>query len=363
MRLLVLLGVVIAASCHCLFAAETEEPPPGIVLQQHGHGAAITDADGMTLYFYLKDLPGKSICTAACLKLSPPAEAKADAAGHGNWSVVTRDDGSRQWAYRGKPLYRSLRDTARGDTNGEEFNGLWRVAFRPIPTPPGFGFVRTSLGQTLADPGQMTLYTLDKDNPDGSGCDTACLRAHPPITAPAMAHPIGAWTITLRPDGLRQWAFRGRPLYRSTQDVRSGDTFGDAPDKGWRAVILELPPALPAWVTIQQSDSGELFADAQGRTMYTFNPAGRASATSAEIDTHAPQVDWEPVLADPGAQRFGSWVPVARDDGRMQWTYRGLALFINTNDVTPGDILGVRGSDLRFATVMRSGAPMQGIGQ
>ena len=354
---------VIAILVPHLVVAAVDDPPAGIALQQHGHGWAITDPDGMTLYFYLKDSLGKSTCTAACSKVAPPAVAPGDAPTGDTWSVIVRDDGTRQWAYRGRPLYRSLRDSAPGDTNADEFNGLWRVAFRPILTPPGFGFVSTVLGQVLADQKQMTLYTLDKDKPDGSACDETCSRTWLPITAPALAHPIGEWSITVRQNGARQWVFRGRPLYRSAQDVRSGDTAGHTPDKGWRAVILEPPAALPGWVTLQQSDAGELLADAKGRTMYTFNPAGRGIATTVQVDTHAPQVDWEPVWAESGAQRFGSWVPVPRDDGRPQWSYRGLALFTNTNDVTPGDILGVRGSDLRFATIMRSGAPMQGIGQ
>ena len=358
-----LLALAIAILVPHIVVAAVDDPPAGIALQQHGHGWAITDPKGMTLYFYLKDSLGKSTCTAVCSKMSPPAVASGDAPTGGNWSAIVRDDGSRQWAYRGRPLYRSLRDSAPGDTNADEFNGLWRVAFRPIPMPPGFSFVSTALGQVLADQKQMTLYTLDKDKPDGSGCDESCSRDWLPITAPAMAHRFGEWSITLRSNGARQWVFRGRPLYRSAQDVRSGDIAGHTPDKGWRAVTLEPPPALPVWVTLQQSDAGELLADAKGRTMYTFTPAGRGTAASAEVDTHAPQVDWEPVWAEPGAQRFGSWVPVPRDDGRPQWSYRGLALFTNTNDVTPGDILGVRGSDLRFATVMRSGAPMQGIGQ
>lgn len=347
-----------------LALSAADDPPSGILLQQHGHGWVITDQNGMTLYFHLKDTPGKATCAGACLKLSPPVEASSDATNHGTWSVVVRDDGFRQWAFRGRALYRSLRDTAPGDTNAEEFNGLWRVAFRPIPTPPGFGFARTNLGQALADQRQMTLYTLEKDKPDGSACDAACLRSWPPVIAPAMAHSIGDWSVAVRPDGLRQWAFRGRPLYRSMLDVRAGETFGHNPDQAWRAVVLEPPPTLPVWVTIQQSDSGELFADAKGRTMYTYNPAGRATATTAEVDTHAPQVDWEPVVVEPStAQRIGSWVPVPRDDGRLQWSYRGLALFTNTNDVTPGDILGVRSSDQRFQTITRAGTPMQGAGQ
>ncbi len=41
---------------------------------------------------------------------------------------MTRDDGRRQWAYKGKPLYTWARDQQPGDRTGDGFNNLWRVA-------------------------------------------------------------------------------------------------------------------------------------------------------------------------------------------------------------------------------------------
>jgi predicted lipoprotein with Yx(FWY)xxD motif len=46
----------------------------------------------------------------------------------GDWTVVTREDGSKQWAYKGKPLYRWSKDAKPGDTNGNGFNNVWHVA-------------------------------------------------------------------------------------------------------------------------------------------------------------------------------------------------------------------------------------------
>ena len=44
-------------------------------------------------------------------------------------SVVTRDDGKKMWAYKGKPLYTFAKDTKAGDTNGDGFlNGAWHIA-------------------------------------------------------------------------------------------------------------------------------------------------------------------------------------------------------------------------------------------
>ena len=47
----------------------------------------------------------------------------------GEWTVVGRDDGSRQWAYKTKPLYTWAKDMKPGDVTGDGFlNGAWHVA-------------------------------------------------------------------------------------------------------------------------------------------------------------------------------------------------------------------------------------------
>ena len=44
------------------------------------------------------------------------------------YSIVTRDDGSKQWAYKGKPLYFWIKDQKPGDKTGDGVNNVWRVA-------------------------------------------------------------------------------------------------------------------------------------------------------------------------------------------------------------------------------------------
>jgi Secreted repeat of unknown function len=61
--------------------------------------------DGMTLYTFDGDLAGRSTCIGDCLAKAVPAEASDSAKKFGDWTVITRDDGSKQWAYKGKPLY------------------------------------------------------------------------------------------------------------------------------------------------------------------------------------------------------------------------------------------------------------------
>jgi len=91
-------------------------------------GKALVDAKGMTLYVFDKDAAGKSNCNGACTQIWPPLAAAADAKASGDWSVVARSDGSRMWAYKGRPLYAWRDDKAPGDTGGDGFNGLWHIA-------------------------------------------------------------------------------------------------------------------------------------------------------------------------------------------------------------------------------------------
>ena len=92
-------------------------------------GAVLTDARGMSLYTFDKDAGGKSACNGPCAANWPALKAEAsDAAGDG-YTVIARDDGSRQWAYKGKPLYTFAKDLKAGDITGDGFlNGVWHLA-------------------------------------------------------------------------------------------------------------------------------------------------------------------------------------------------------------------------------------------
>lgn len=93
-------------------------------------GTVLVDGKGMTLYTFDKDtMPGKSVCNGPCAQNWPPLPVAAGAEASGDWSVVARDDGSKQWAYKGKPLYTWVKDQKPGDTTGNGFlNGAWHVA-------------------------------------------------------------------------------------------------------------------------------------------------------------------------------------------------------------------------------------------
>lgn len=91
-------------------------------------GPVLTDDKGMTLYTFDKDGMGSSSCMDACAQNWPPLMAAKGDKAMGEYSIVTRPDGSMQWAYRGKPLYRWSKDMKPGDTLGEGFKDIWHVA-------------------------------------------------------------------------------------------------------------------------------------------------------------------------------------------------------------------------------------------
>ena len=89
-------------------------------------GVALQDGQGDRGAFD-KDAGGKSACNDQCAKIWPPVTAAADAKASGDLSVITRDDGSKQWAYKGKPVYLYAKDTKPGDKTGDNFKDVWHV--------------------------------------------------------------------------------------------------------------------------------------------------------------------------------------------------------------------------------------------
>ena len=94
-------------------------------------GKYLTDAKGMTLYVFKKDSPGKSACAGDCVakwplyfaeKVEPGALAAKD------FSTIAREDGKKQTAYKGMPLYYFAGDKAPGETAGQGLRDVWYVA-------------------------------------------------------------------------------------------------------------------------------------------------------------------------------------------------------------------------------------------
>ena len=93
-------------------------------------GGVLVGANGMTLYIFDTDVAGsgKSACNGPCVQNWPPLQAADADRASGDYSIVIRDDGSRQWALKGKPLYFWAKDAKPGDTTGDGVKGVWRIA-------------------------------------------------------------------------------------------------------------------------------------------------------------------------------------------------------------------------------------------
>ena len=104
---------------------QAAEPPK---VAETPKGPALADSRGMTLYTFDKDSDGKSACTGKCAENWPPLMADPTASAPAGYATVAREDGGKQWAYKGKPLYGWVKDAKPGGTTGDGVNGSWHIA-------------------------------------------------------------------------------------------------------------------------------------------------------------------------------------------------------------------------------------------
>lgn len=115
--------LVTASLAAPLTTAVAADPPAKFV------NGVMVDARGMTLYTFDKDAAnsGKSACSGPCAVMWPPVMASASDQPSGPFAIVTRDDGSRQWSYKGKPIYTYQSDRKPGERAGDNFKDVWHI--------------------------------------------------------------------------------------------------------------------------------------------------------------------------------------------------------------------------------------------
>jgi predicted lipoprotein with Yx(FWY)xxD motif len=313
----------------------------------------------------------------ACTQVWPPVLAKDGARDVGNFSIFTRKDGRRQWAYDKHALYTSDLDQQPGDTLGARTNGNGgdgpaerRTVGPAASVPPAFSVGTTRKGRLVTTEAKFSVYTSDRDGPEKSNCDSACARTWVPVTAGATAQPQGEWTIFERAPGVRQWAFRKKPVYTYAKDVDTmSQQGGDVP--GWHNVYMQVAPPPPKGFDIMNTEVGEALVSPEGKTVYVYNCGDDSRDQLACDHPGAPQVYRFAVCGGGDVERcLRRWpyIPAAADavsgsrswrvlwinpktgrhaakgdEGAITvWAFRGRPVYTFAGDKVPGDINGNR---------------------
>jgi predicted lipoprotein with Yx(FWY)xxD motif len=338
--------------------------PPGITLHATRRGGRaeafgtpatilFTDAGGKTLYGFEKETPGTSTCTGDCAKVWTPAVAPANAVAEGVWSMIARPDGVRQWVFKNHPLYIFGGDTALGDTKGDSAEDARHAAqFQPakdatLPLGIGLRELPNGGGQAFVDDHGMTLYAGD--------CTDKCTGHWKPVPAPEIANRVGDFSVVARHDGIRQWAYQGRPLYLFDGDLMPDDANGAGFDPKIQVALL-LRYFMPADVSVRHTAAlGDILATREGMTLYArdrfidadghnFRTDHGTEATGRALGTMACDVEclktWKPLVAPADAMASGYWDIFVRSDGARQWAYKGYALYSYAGDHKAGDTNG-----------------------
>jgi predicted lipoprotein with Yx(FWY)xxD motif len=117
--------------------ADLPPTPETIAIVDEGpQGVAIRHFPSrLRLYTFDRDSPGVSRCTEGCATAWPPVRATLVAKPIGDWTLVERDDHTRQWAYKGRPVYVRFHDQPDAP-GGDGVDGLWHIIPNiPAPAP------------------------------------------------------------------------------------------------------------------------------------------------------------------------------------------------------------------------------------
>ncbi len=341
--------------------------------QSHCDSTKTTESSG-----YMSPYPGGLVLPEpgsrlSCAQVWPPVLAAVGARPVGKWTIIARSDGAHQWAYDGSPVYTSMLDQKPGDVLGGrnvDHEGDMPAVRKPIgpaaDVPPGFRVENSALGRMLQTDRGFSIYASDADEAGKSHCDASCTQTWVPMPAPASVRPHGDWTIIERSPGNRQWAFRGKPLYRYALDERAGSLAG-SDERGWRNVYLRRTPSPPAEFTVQDTTVGRVLADANGMTIYVYACGDDALDQLGCDHPSETQVyrlamcgggDWERclrtfpyVVAAPGTRssnrawtvididpRTGRRVATADAGALHIWAFRDRPVYTYAGDREPGDV-------------------------
>lgn len=344
--------------------------PPGITLQlsasQQGASrrasgdVVYADADGMTLYTQDAAPVSARGCNPECERTFVPVVASTAAVSVDGWTLAKREDGLRQWAVHLSPVYRCTRDKEVGDVLCDNYAGTWHVAaFQPERglRPPGDIGARDTgdaRGVALVDDQGMTLYVLDGGQVRSVEACTDCASDWAPVEAPVAAASVGAFSVIARRDGINQWAYHDKALYKFRDDQRPGDVRGEQRDPRLHPALIARY-FMPDNVSVREHpELGKILVTSSGQTLYERDrvipgehqgfredhgsPTLGRSLGTASCDQSCGKT-WRPLDAGPDSLPSAYWSVMIRPDGTRQWAYKGFALYTYSAE-KPGEING-----------------------
>ncbi len=206
----------------------------------------LTDAHGLTLYYFTPDAPTKLACTGACAQAWPPLLSTGSDTPTSTTSLpgalsVLKDANGNQVEYSGYLLYTYIKDAAPGDVTGQGVGKVWYVA-----TPNLASYVIRTAKATvkgkaetiLTDAQGSTLYYFTPDAPTKLACSGACAQAWPPLLSkgsgtPLADAPLPAKLSTLNDANGNQVECNGHLLYTFVKDAAPGDVTGQGVGGKW----------------------------------------------------------------------------------------------------------------------------------
>ncbi|HEU5229781.1 MAG TPA: hypothetical protein VFU49_18325, partial [Ktedonobacteraceae bacterium] len=213
----------------------------------------LTDAKGMTLYYYMPDTTTTQNCTGQCLVNWPAAlstgtgQPTASAQLPGTLATL-QVSGGNQITYNGHLLYTFIGDKAPGDATGNGKGGIWFVATPDLSAAVLKTAQATVAGKTatiLTDEKGMTLYYFTPDTATTSACTAGCASVWPPLLSTGTGQPtpegLSKGTLAVLQDANgSQVTFNGHLLYTYAKDTAPGQTTGQGVGGKWFVATTDL---------------------------------------------------------------------------------------------------------------------------
>jgi predicted lipoprotein with Yx(FWY)xxD motif len=254
---LALAGLLCSAiACGGSYDTSTQSGPTLKLATSDVVGNHLVDGNGRALYYFGEDLPASgasaavSNCSGVCAATWPSFHAANNIVKGINASDVgeiTRADGSKQTTYLGWPLYHYAGDTEAGDINGEGVGSIWFVLHDKAYSVALLSTSRPEPQPYLAEGTGRSLYFFTHDTVGTSttapvsACTSAdCVSRFPifldeqPLVPSALS--VSDFSVFTRPDGQKQSAYKGHPLYFFSGDASVGQTNARGFNGAWDTV-------------------------------------------------------------------------------------------------------------------------------